>query len=336
MLVQPQRGGTTNLFMQRVAEATAVETSETPTETSARVTGGGGEGEGMGTLEARLLDRYDDKIWKMHLDYLQRCGSDGGGDSYGRDGDDNASLQSSSSATASAPPAYLPDEHQPLLVEVVRKLVGGSGTERAVGMAGARTVASAEPESADGEQSWVSWSGCLFSREALANSSETATNTCTGGGSDGVSRGCVQKESPVPPLPQPVELDPSLLSSPPRATAAEEQQQRQRPDRRMTDEYDSLAERIRVNIREGRRKAATEAGLVGDAVVRTGGEDDWGAAVGGRQQLWVAIAGAPGSGKTTLAVRTLLISRSIYDPLQPCMLPPTSKRIVHIGTLLLC
>lgn len=329
MLVQPQRGGTTNLFMQRMAEAAAVEAAEVPTEKSVRVTGGGG-GDGIGRLAARLLDRYDDQIWKMHQDYLQMSRKDGDADSNASSGggDDSVSSPLSSSSATTQAPAYLPDEHQPLLLEVVRRPVDGSATEKAADIGWARTaVAPIECESTDEEQpSWVSWPGCLSSRVAFANVREDAIDMRegdggdegSGGGGDGSGRSRVQEEWLVSSLPQPVELDLSLLPSPPPSVAAVElHQQQQRPDRRMIDVYDTLAERLRVNIRERRRKAAAESTLVGVTVVQekagvgAGGEGDGGAAVGGQQQLWVAVAGAPGSGKTTLAVRTMLIHEAL-------------------------
>lgn len=64
-----------------------------------------------------------------------------------------------------------------------------------------------------------------------------------------------------------------------------------RPDRKMEIVYGSLAEKLRAMIRNRRNKA------------RNAGEREGGGAEG---QLWLGIAGPPGSGKTTLAVCAII------------------------------
>lgn len=131
----------------------------------------------------------------------------------------------------------------------------------------------------------------------------------------------------VPILPRAPSQGTIAGSATPMAAARDEQQpqeqaqrgEQRRPDARMDDVYDSLAQRLRDDIRARRRRASAEvtartkqgaggveggAGEGGHAVEEA--LDDGGAAVKvlpQQGQLWVAIAGAPGSGKTTLAVR---------------------------------
>lgn len=307
--MQPQRGGTANLFIQRAAAAAAVaETFEVPAENAAR------------RLGARLLDRYNDKIWKMHQEYL-RLNSDSG----------SPSLPSPSAAVAPAGPAYLPDEHQPLLVEIVRTAVGGTSTSTGAKISEERSADSPEPKPAGRQRPWIAWPGAQPPSTAVEGVSATVTegtsggeNRGTGGGGGGGFAGGIDdaavEGAPVLSSAQALDQEPPLppSPSPPSHGSVIDEQP---PDRRMVDVYESLAERLRLLVRERRRAAAAvgaatpEAGqAVGAGAVGDDGAQAEGGAGGvagdsavGRQrqqQLWVAVAGAPGSGKTTLAVRT--------------------------------
>eukprot|EP00903_Cladosiphon_okamuranus_P016033 g14804.t2 len=306
VLVQPQRGGTASLFMQRVvATGTAADAA--------------------GRLEARLLDRFDEKVWKMHQGYLRSGSGDGSSDT--------PSTCSPPTSSAPRPPVYLPDEHQPLLVEMIKTAVGGA-------QSGEATLAeSAEPEPTDSKPSWIAWRpGAPYPPSTTVGGiSATATkrasggqNRDTGGGAGAGARdpagsidGAATKGASVLPSSQALGPDPPLRPPPPpppppphesETEAAGEKQEEQRPDRRMSNVYEALAERLRLLVRERRAAAAATpeagqavgAGAVGDAGVEAeGGADGVGRGSAGgapqRQQLWVAVAGAPGSGKTTLA-----------------------------------
>lgn len=305
--MQPQRGGTASLFMQRVA------TTATATATAAAVA--------AGRLEARLLDRFDGKVWKMHQDYLRLNSGDGSSDTPS---------PCSPPASAAPAPAYLPDEHQPLLVEMIKTAVGGilNGAE-----SGEATPAeSAEQEPTDTQRSWIVWPGAPhLPSTAIGGISATAAehesggqNRDTGGGGGGPAGStddAAVKGVSVLPSAQAFGPDPPLPPPPPHESGAEaagEEQEERRPDRGMVKVYEALAERLRLLVRERRAAAAAVtpearqavgAGAVGDAGVQAEREA-WvgGGSAGGapqRKQLWVAVAGAPGSGKTTLAVRTV-------------------------------
>ena len=73
--------------------------------------------------------------------------------------------------------------------------------------------------------------------------------------------------------------------------------------------YKDLARRLIAKVRDGRKMRGKQGGGVDSGGVgeRTEGRP---APEQGRQ-LWVAIAGAPGSGKTTLAVRVVVLSEGI-------------------------
>ncbi|CAB1121265.1 unnamed protein product [Ectocarpus sp. CCAP 1310/34] len=213
-----------------------------------------------------------------------------------------------------------------------------------------------EPEASAGHPSWTSWSGYASSKTARTDGTTIMgggkdaeavgeRDSVDGGGAEGGGGGSdygggVRVAPELPPGTLPLRSEaplpsaaPLLPSSTPPAAAtamvavatapADQQQQQQqqgkqqRPDRRMVDVYEALAQRIRLEVRERRRRQATaaagpETGAFGHtagpgAGVRVG--EDGHAAVEGvkhkqqqkQQQLWVAVAGAPGSGKTTLA-----------------------------------
>ncbi|CAN0440191.1 unnamed protein product [Ectocarpus sp. 12 AP-2014] len=418
VLVQPQRGGTVNLFMQRVAAAaTAAATSATVSESikvsdvAAQSVGdcGGGGVSGGCRVEARLVDRFDDKIWALHQGYMRTSGGGAGGRSPPPSvavappssgaavsaapsqeaaataaakavaasaeapaatpgaapapaapaalSTPAAEATAATAAAATAPPSsapappaatYLPDEHQPLLVEIISV----EGKRNAAGTSGDRTQ---EPEASAGHPSWTSWSGSASSRtaptdgttiigggkdaEAVGERDSVDYSGAEGGGGGGIDCGGGFQAAPeLPPVTLPLSSEAPLPPATPllpsstapaaptamvaAATAPEDHQQQQqqgkqqRPDRRMVHVYEALAERVRLEVRERRRRQAAaaagpEAGAVGHAAgsgagVRVG--EDGHAAVEGvkqrqqqQQQLWVAVAGAPGSGKTTLA-----------------------------------
>lgn len=321
VLVQPQRGGTANLFMQRVAAAAAAEAtiSQAPSQNAAER-----------RLGARLLDRYDEKIWEMHKEHLRL---NGGGGSSSSGGSPSLPSSPAAAAAAAAPPAYLPDEHQPLLVEMMMmmKTAAAGGASTGADSREARPVGpSPGSEPSTGGRSWIAWPGALPPSTAVEGVSTAVSERANGGqnpdtgdgdvggcgGADGgVDDGAVDGAvalisahglDPEPPLSR---------SQGPVTDVAEEQLEERRPDRGMIDVYEALAERLVILVRESRRAAAAAvkseagqaagAGAAGNVGVEAKAGAGDSAAVGRqpRQQLWVAVAGAPGSGKTTLAVR---------------------------------
>eukprot|EP00752_Nemacystus_decipiens_P008448 g7551.t1 len=302
ILVQPQRGGTTNLFMQRVAAA------DTPREPP---------GSAGARLKARLLDRYDDQIWSMHQDYqrLNRI-----------DRSDDSPSPSSRASFAAAAPTYLPDEHQPLLVEMITAAACGASADTEGSEA---ESAEAAPGGADGgRRSWIVWPGTDPSSVAVDGIVATASGCassdgqdgdteCGGGDADGSTKDAIVKgESGLPSAPEPPPPPrPSHGSVAQEAVGEEQWEEQRRPDRRMVDVYETLAERLRLLVRERRRAAAAAIPEAGHAIgagaavdVGVQAEGEAGGASGGsaagaqrQQQLWVAVAGAPGSGKSTLA-----------------------------------
>lgn len=297
--------------MQRVAAAAAAETSQAPAETAA------------GRLGARLLDRYDDKTWKMHQEYLRLSTGDGRGD---------RPPQSSPAAA----PAYLPDEHQPLLVEMMMdKAVDGTPTGAESSEKG--SADSQEPAPTGGRRSWIAWPGAHPPSTSVESASVTTTEfagggqtgDAGGGGGRGAGGSIKEGASALPSVqasgPEPQALPPALPSPPSHGSvveAAGEKQEENRPDRRMMDVYEALAERVRLLVRERRRAAAAAAATTPEAgqAVGAGAVGVAGGSAVGRQQLWVAVAGAPGSGKTTLAVRRFPTRADgvLFSPLVVC------------------
>lgn len=266
------------------------------------VVGSGGGREGC-NLEARLLERYDERVWNMHREYLasSRRG-DGGGVPV---------------------VAYNPDGQQPLLMEL-RKAFGGSTGGVGGGSGGAAAAGGSVTEAAELEPSvgrcWTPWetsgSGFLSEVDGIVSSSSGGLRSeaplsgpppppktplsCAGASSDPV--GAAQQVEDEGDGRQPERRE-WPAAGPDRNTLSERSERpegSERPDRRMEAVYERLSERLRVTVRE--RRGRSEAARTGSGSGGGSGGGD-GVEEGRGEQLWVAVAGAPGSGKTTLAVR---------------------------------
>ncbi|CAN0376342.1 unnamed protein product, partial [Laminaria digitata] len=225
---------------------------------------GGGGGEEC-RLEARLLERYDERIWSMHQEYLESGRHrDGGG----------------------APMvAYNPDGHQPLLMEL-RKAYGGStdcgdGGSGGAAAAGAAVTEATKPKTPAGRP-WTPWqtsksgfpsavdgSGSNSSNGldpevpllvppppppkttllfAAPTAADKKTHPSRTEASPFDSVGATQRDTVERDDGQPTRQD----CPPPGPTVDTPSEPTERPDRGMEAVYERLAERLRVAVRERR------------------------------------------------------------------------------------
>ena len=250
-------------------------------------------------LDARLVRRFDGRVWAMHLDYARRESlSDGGSGEIHR--------------------GYLPDRHLPLLVELRRR----TPEEKERGEDGSSATS-------DNHLFWTPWPENLprAAEEGNRAIDESGTGgidqeTAADAQADGKYSGGVEAQKDSQPRRSDARVAPGdpdgvLISSlggrhptgPIPCSAAASNRSGDRPDRRMDAVYKDLARRLIAKVRDGRKMRGQQGGGVDSEGV---GERTEGRPVleQGRQ-LWVAIAGAPGSGKTTLAVRVVVLSEEI-------------------------
>lgn len=363
-MVQPQRGGTADLFMRRIANpAMNDETAETSPHggTSSLHNSGGdaldtkasrgntakstgrpvvpglsvphNDGDGSHTistnpnesastcaeatavLESRLLERFDSSIWTMHQSYLK------GNDSGSKD-----------SGIPDAADLYVPDRHQPLLLEL-QWAQGGNSPGHDRGRADeTEVVATAAAPVA--EQPWISW---LDSRPEHANILDESIyeENCTSGGSPGfdlpLDAACDrQTAQPLPRLPAcsnestspdtagtcpahiiPTTANAGIAPRSPIMTEAEgvEVQSAVNVNKPFdesrsfpADESDPLRPDLRM-IDVYKELAERIRTKVRERRRTEGGQ---GIELANRK-LWVAVVGGPGSGKTTLSVSVLMV-----------------------------
>lgn len=250
VLVQPQRGGTASLFVERVLDGLHVDRH------------------GPRALDARLVERYDARLWAMHQRHLLNAGD-------GADG----SVQ-----------GYLADRHQPLLVELVmmRDRNERKGTQQA---SRKRTFVHPRVGLVDGGNNWTVFPAIdtVLERETgrspTRDSESPLARTRPRGQAEGVGQNLEIGETIKTTTPRPS----SIPSSPSAISQGRGRDPPERCDRNMCPVYDELAARLRTRLRFEKHQGKGAAG-----------HDQGG---GSKGQLWLAIAGAPGSGKTTLAVR---------------------------------
>lgn len=298
ILVQPQRGGTLDLFLRRVAS--------TDSETEKQ--------EDEPPLAARLVRRFDDRVWAMHLDYVNNDGYNG----------------------------YTPDRHFPMLVELCRS----RNSPRGVGSEHDSQIPSVAEEEASstGEEDvlWIPWPENLLpvppiptalpteteavkGREMRGNKAEEITSAMAAvlGGEQGSiipfpshnpNHNPNNQSSGVSDISGTVAAVASVKSKFPPSD---------RPDRRMEAVYRDLAERLIVKVRDRRQQQRQqqqqkreeedegEEGVVVEG--EEGQQQQQQQQEGQKQQLWVAVAGAPGSGKSTLAVSNIMISNKTLE-----------------------
>lgn len=225
---------------------------------------------------------------------------------------------------------YVPDRHLPLLVEIVAETEGrlnnasegmdsggGKGGDKLEWLDDMFPLANDQDEREqhtcdgvdDGDQSddQKPRSDCCTVFVASDEQRSTATEIMT---SEAVKHSVVVEERPVDNGSSMETSPPDIIcpersgecaagrssSLPPPPSAASGSgrcevgsREDQRPDHRMEGVYESLAERLRMKLRS--RTRTSEAGVAGEGV---------------NEQLWLGIAGPPGSGKTTLAVGVII------------------------------
>eukprot|EP00904_Undaria_pinnatifida_P002540 jgi/Undpi1/12287/HiC_scaffold_5.g01963.m1 len=278
ILVQPQRGGTVDLFMRRIAR-----TEGPPSKSSSSDIGeteGGGE-EKRYVLEARLLERYDERIWNMHREYLESSGhrdgrsaattsgsgfpSEADGFGIGSNSSSDIHQRAQKTTAVGSDGGFAPPPETSLLIPPSPPLVPPSLT--------ATSTTTSPVAAPDGDtQKPRSSTGASSYHPVGANE----------------RRDGVQVERRDYPHPDPTVDTPSDLPEP-----------AERPDQKMKAVYERLAERLRFEVRKRRRQGVVRKGEGGGDGGGGGGGGGFGE--GGERQLWVAVAGAPGSGKTTLA-----------------------------------
>lgn len=267
-------------------------------------------------LAARLVRRFDGRVWAMHMDYVKNGGYNG----------------------------YTPDRHLPLLVELCksRNSPRGVGSEH-----DGQSPSVAEEEASTGEESvlWTPWpenlppvppiptalpteTKAVKGREMRGNKAEEVTSAMVavlGGEQGGIIPSPSHNLNHNPNDPNlSVSGDserPTVAAGPWMSVASVTSKfpSSDRPDRRMEAVYRDLAERLIGKIRD-RRANSSKQQQRQQQQKKKEEEDERGIVVGGqesqqqqqqqqegqKQQLWVAVAGAPGSGKSTLAVSNMM------------------------------